>query len=424
MRILLAVALVATAARAQRPVIDISGARVQAYPIAIAPALGNSEAGRDALTVLAADFERSGLFKVLDPRAFLASPQEGVSEAEIDFSKWSAVGAQGLVKAVAGSRGDGVSVEFHLYDVPGAREVLHGTYSAPRPVLRQVAHRFGDDVVRLFTQEPGFFQTRIAWVRDGDNGKQIVVSDYDGNGPQALTTASINLLPSWSPDGRTVAFTSFRDGGGAHLYTVDLATRAVRALVGMGDFASGAAFTSDGTRLGFSASVDENTDVYAARADGASPRRLTDSRGIDISASWSPDGKQLAFVSDRAGSPQIYAMNADGSGVRRLTFQGNYNQEPAWSPRGDSIAFSGRDERRVFDLYTVDLRTGKVVRLTQDQGTNEKPSWAPNGRLILFSSTRTGKRQLWTMAPDGTSPRQVTDEPRGASDPSWGPFAK
>jgi TolB protein len=345
-----------------------------------------------------------------------------VSQAEIDFSKWSAVGAQGLVKAVTAPRGDGISVEFHLYDVPGAREVLHGTYSAPRPVLRQVAHRFGDDVVRLFTQEPGFFQTRIAWVRDGENGKQIVVSDYDGNAPQALTTASINLLPSWSPDGRTVAFTSFRDGGGAHLYTVDLATRAVRALVGMGDFASGAAFTSDGTRLGFSASVDENTDVYAARADGASPRRLTDSRGIDISASWSPDGKQLAFVSDRAGSPQIYAMNADGSGVRRLTFQGNYNQEPAWSPRGDSIAFSGRDERRVFDLYTVDVRTGKVVRLTQDQGTNEKPSWAPNGRLILFSSTRTGKRQLWTMGPDGSSPRQVTDEPRGASDPSWGPF--
>jgi TolB protein len=422
MRLLLLLALAATAARAQRPVIDISNARVQAYPLAIAPPLGNPEAGRDVLAVLASDFDRSGLLKVLDPRSFLASPQEGVSQAEIDFSKWSSIGAQGLVKGIASQRGDSVSVELHLYDVPGAREVLHGTYSAPRAALRQIAHRFGDDVVRLFTQEPGIFQTRIAWVRDGDNGKQIVVSDYDGQGAQPLTTASINLLPGWSPDGRTIAFTSFRDGGGAHLYSLDVATRAIRQLVGMGDFASGAAFSPDGTRLGFSASVDENTDVYSARPDGTGARRATDSRGIDISVTWSPDGKQIAFVSDRAGSPQVYAMNVDGTGVRRLTFQGNYNQEPAWSPRGDLIAFSGRDEKRVFDLYTVDVRTGKVARLTQEQGTNEKPSWAPNGRLLLFSSTRSGKRQLWTVAPDGSSPRQVTDEARGASDPAWGPF--
>ena len=152
-------------------------------------------------------------------------------------------------------------------------------------------------------------------------------------------------------------------------------------------------------------------------------RRLTDSRGIDISASWSPDGKRIAFVSDRAGSPQIYTMAIDGSDVRRITFQGNYNQEPAWSPKGDLIAFSGRDEHRVFDLYVVNAQTGKVGRLTQSEGTNEKPSWAPNGRLLVFSSTRSGKKQLWTILPDGSNPRQITNDPRGASDAAWGPLA-
>ena len=151
---------------------------------------------------------------------------------------------------------------------------------------------------------------------------------------------------------------------------------------------------------------------------------MTESRGIDVSATFSPDGKQIAFVSDRAGSPQIYLMNADGSGVRRLTFQGNFNQEPAWSPKGDLIAFTGRDEKRSFDVYTVNAQTGKIARLTQNQGTNEKPSWAPNGQLLLFSSSRTGKRQLWTMTPDGSNPRQVTDEPQGAFDPAWGPLAR
>jgi len=192
----------------------------------------------------------------------------------------------------------------------------------------------------------------------------------------------------------------------------------------MGDFSTGAIYSPDGTRLLFSSSQSDNTDVYVAKADGTGARRITDSRGIDISASWSPDGKRAAFVSERAGTPQIYTMAADGSEVRRMTFQGNYNQEPAWSPKGDLIAFSGRDEHRVFDVYTVAVDGGKVTRLTQNQGTNEKPAWAPNGRYLLFSSTRNGKRQIWMSQPDGSNQRPVTSEKQGASDPAWGPLPK
>ena len=421
-RLLLFALAFSLAARAQRPTIDVSGARVQAYPIALAPPLGAAE-GTDVMDVLAADLDRSGLFRLLDPRSFLADPtKEGSSASTIDFSKWTAVGAQALVKAVAKVEGDVVKVDFRLFDVPHATELLRGEYSAPRGALRQIAHRFGDDVVRSFTQEPGVFQTRIAYVRETDNGKQIAIADADGYGPQQITSGSINLLPAWMPQGRGLAFTSFRDGAGAHLFQIDLGTRAVQQLVKMGDFATGAVFSPDGIRFAFSASQAENTDIWLSPIEGGIVRRLTDSRGIDISASWSPDGKRLAFVSDRAGSPQIYTMAMDGSDVRRITFQGNYNQEPAWSPKGDLIAFSGRDEHRVFDLYTVNVQTGKITRVTQNEGTNEKPSWAPNGRQILFSSTRSGKKQLWTVLPDGSNARQITSEPRGASDAAWGPL--
>ena len=415
--------LAASSALAQRPTIDISGATVQAYPIALAPPQGDA-AGGEILAVLQADFDRSGLFRVLDPRSFLAPADEGVAEKSIDYSRWTSIGAQGLVKMVVQAQGDRLAAEFHLYDAPRAREVLQKTYALPRSQLRQLAHRFADDVVRFFTQDPGAFQTRIAYVRETATGKQIVVADSDGFAPQQLTAASINLLPAWPPDGRAIAFTTFRDGTGAHIYLVDPATRALKPLVTKGDFATGAAFSPDGAHLVFTSSVEENTDIYLAKPDGSGARRLTESRGIDVSATYSPDGKQIAFVSDRAGSPQIYVMNADGSGVRRLTFQGNFNQEPAWSPKGDLIAFTGRDEKRSFDVYTVNPQSGKVLRLTQNQGTNEKPSWAPNGRLVLFSSTRTGKRQLWTMTPDGSNPRQVTDEPQGAFDPAWGPLPR
>jgi TolB protein len=409
-------------AAVDRPVIDLSGGRVQPLPLAIARSLGAPEPGAVVQAALAQDLERSGLFRLLDPASFLASPSEGLGG--FDYSSWQSVGAQALVKTSCDASGTEVSCEMRLYDVSRGQELLHGTYTATRQALRLAAHRFGDDVVRFFTREPGVFQTRIAWVRESEAGKQIVTSDWDGFAPQPLTGASINLLPSWAPDGKTIAFTSFREGTGAHLFAVDLAGGKIRPLVISGDFATGAAWSPDGSRLLFSSSQNDNTDVYLAQADGSGARRVTDSRGIDISASWSPDGKRIAFVSERAGTPQIYTMAADGSDVRRLTFQGNYNQEPAWSPKGDLIAFSGRDEHRVFDLYTVAVEGGKVTRLTQNQGTNEKPAWAPNGRYLLFSSTRTGKRQIWMAQPDGSNHRQVTMEKGGASDPAWGPLAK
>ena len=414
-------ALALLLAAVDRPVIDLSGGRIQPLPLAIAQPLGAQEPGTAVQSVLAQDFERSGLFRLLDPASFLAPPSEGLTG--IAYPQWQTIGAQALVK-MSCVDAPAVACDMRLYDVARGQELLHGTYTAPRQALRLIAHRFGDDVVRFFTREAGVFQTRIAWVRETEAGKQIVVSDWDGFAPQPITGAAINLLPSWAPDGKSIVFTTFREGTGAHLFAVDVDTLRIRPLVLSGDFATGGAWSPDGSRLLFSSSHDDNSDVYVAKADGSAPRRITDARGIDISASWSPDGKRVAFVSERAGSPQIYTMAVDGSDVRRMTFQGNYNQEPAWSPKGDLIAFSGRDEHRVFDVYTVAVDSGKVTRLTQNQGTNEKPAWAPNGRYVLFSSTRTGKRQIWMSQVDGSNHRQVTFEKVGASDPAWGPFPR
>src|SRR5207253_8614389 len=146
-----------------------------------------------------------------------------------DYSKWQPVGTRDLIQANCDASA-AVSCEMRLYDVARGQELLHGTYTAPRPALRLAAHRFGDDVVRFFTHEPGVFETRIAWVRETESGKQVVTSDWDGANPQPLTGASINLLPAWSPDGKTVAFTSFR-GGAAHIYAAEVASRQVRPLI-------------------------------------------------------------------------------------------------------------------------------------------------------------------------------------------------
>jgi TolB protein len=419
----LAALLVASPAFAQRAVIDFERAKVQPFPIAVAQAQG--EEAIAAAEVISADFDRSGLFKLLDPKSFLADPaKEGFDDKTIDFKPWVAVGAQGLLKLKAARAESGLELEYKLFDPQRGAEVLRGKQSGPAESLRLLAHRVADDVVRFYTQEPGDFATRIAYVRHGGEGKQLVVSDSDGANAQAVTGAGINLLPSFAPDGNSVVFTSFRDGRGAHIYSVDLGSGAISPLVLMGDFAGGASYSPDGLKLAFSASVKDNTDVYVAQPDGAAGRRLTDDRGIDISASWSPDGKQLAFVSDRGGTPQIYVMNADGSGIKRLTFEGRYNQEPAWSPKGDLIAFSGRDEKNMFDIFTVEVASGKIKRLTDNSAISDRPAWSPNGRHLLYACTRGGKKQIWMMTADGDHQRQITHEKTGASEPTWGPLGK
>src|SRR5256886_17518579 len=166
-----ALVLALTRGAVARPVIDLSGGRIQPLPLAIAKPLGSQETGTAVEAVLAQDFERSGLFRLLDPSSFLAPPDEGMTG--IDYSKWQTVGAQALIKASCDASSD-VSCEMRLYDVARGQELLHGTYTAPRPALGLAAPRFGDDGVRLFAHEPGVFQTRIAWGPESESGKQVV----------------------------------------------------------------------------------------------------------------------------------------------------------------------------------------------------------------------------------------------------------
>lgn len=406
----------------KRAQLEISGADFRPLPLAVAPIQGPDRYVAPLSDTLNQDLEVSGLFQLLNPRSFLADPKtEGMTATSIDFSRWSAVGADSLVKAAVTGGDDKVKVEFRLFAVQGGKEALRATYEGAPSQLRLFAHRFADAIVEHFTGEPGIFRTRLAFIVRKDGGKQLWTSDWDGRNPVALTRGDdLNLLPAWSPDGASIALTSYR-GGFPMLNVVDVASKSMKILAAKGDLQTGADWSPDGKRIAFTMSQDGNSNLWVMNSDGTNLKQLTDTRAVDSSPSWSPDGRQIAFVSTRSGDPQIFMMNADGSGVQRLTFQGRYNQTPEWSPRGDSIAFTARDERNVFDLFVIDLPSRKIRRLTQDQGNNEEPSYSPNGRHIVFSSTRKGGGRLWIMNADGTNQRPLALD-MDASTPVWGPF--
>lgn len=421
--VLLSSALSSVASAQGRPRLEISGADFRPLPLAVAPVQGPEKLAKPLSETLTYDLEVSGLFQLLNPKSFLADPaQEGMTAASIDFTRWSAVGADSLVKAQATEAGGRAKVEFRLFTVLGGKEALRASYEGTADEMRTFAHRFADRVVEHFTGEPGVFETRLSFVvRDAQGTKQVWVSDWDGANARAVTKdGDLNLLPAWSPDGRSIVFTSYRTGF-PMLHRVDPATKAVKAFPPKGDLQTGAAYSPDGKRIAFTMSQDGVSNLWVMNADGSDMKQLTDTRAVDSSPSWSPDGRQIAFVSTRSGAPHIFVMNADGTGVQRLTFQGNYNQIPRWSPRGDAIAFTARDERNVFDLFVIDLPSRKIRRLTQDQGNNEEPSWAPNGRHLVFTSTRQGGRKLFLMNADGTNQRPLSLRLE-ASTPAWGPL--
>jgi TolB protein len=404
-------------------VIDVNNTKRSLYPIALP--MGDGDAGLAKMVgdVQSFDLSVSGWFRVLDPRGFLADlKKEGL---DIEPQKWRDVGAFGVVKHRITGGGGRVEITFKLYEVEnGATPVLTRTYSGAATELRRMVHKWCNEVVYYYTHEQGFFGSRIAFsTRLKGGGKQVLAMDFDGHGAYGVTrTASINILPAWSPGGDRIAFTSYMRNN-PDLYVVGAGGGRPKRLSFHPGMNTGASWSPDGSRIALTLSKDGNPEIYLINAaDGMILRRLTNNRAIDTSPAWSPDGGQIAFVSDREGGPQIFVMNADGSGQHRVSYNGPYNTTPTWSPRKGAkvLAYTTRDSG-AFDIVTLDLVNNTMVRITQGQGNNEEPSFAPNGRAIAFASTgRPDGSGVYIGNADGTGKQYRVWSGVGTS-VDWGP---
>ena len=379
--------------------------------IAIPRAEGDGESARVAVETLSRGMDITGLFQVLDPASFPAQLQsEGLG---FSSALWTQVGAQAVVKMKA----SGGVLEGRLYVVArGDTATISKTYRAGD--VRDAVHELANDIVKSFTGQNGIFGSRIAFALTR-GAHEIATIDADGGRMSVITKmGSDSLLPAFSPGGAEVAFTSYLRNN-PDLWVVAAGGGRARRVSKQPGLNTGGAWSPDARSLALTLSYEGNSEIYRINPeDGRVLGRLTNSPGIDSSPCFSPDGSQIAFVSNRGGSPQIYLMPASGGAAKRVTFQGKYNQTPRFSPRIDKpqIAFTGRDERGVFDVFVIDLKSGRIDRVTQGKGSNLDPTWSPDGRLIAYVSSRGG---IFVNNPETRHEVQIWRG--GAASPSWGP---
>ena len=345
----------------------------------------------------------------------------GIRPGEFDFAPWRGVGAALLLKAGYVLDGDSIMTEFRLYDVPTGKQLWSEVFTGKQKFVRKMAHAFVDEIIRVITGEEGPFAGQIVFVSTKTGNKEVYTMDYDGYNVKEITrNGSINLNPSFSPDGRKIVYTSYKKGN-PDLYLRKIFTGKETLISSRTGLNVTGAWAPHGDKIALAMSKDGDSQIYLINSRGKELARLTKSDAIDISPSWSPDGSHIAFVSDREGSPQIYIMNADGTNVRKLTKSGDYNVGPSWSPKGDRILYSRRDANGFdFQIYAINTDGTNDTQLTT-KGRNEYPHWSPDGRFITFTSNRDGKASIYIMRADGTYQIKVLNSKGEDSQPVWSP---
>jgi TolB protein len=406
--------------------VDVTQGNAQPLPIAIPDFISADPVGANIAGVVRADLERSGLFKPIDPKAYV----DHITDINVvpNFTNWRVINAQGLVAGAVTVGPDGrLNVDFRLWDVYGESQMDGKHFSTEANNWRRVAHMVSDAIYERITGESGYFDTRIVFISETGPAtrrvKRLAIMDEDGANPTFLTRGDYMVLtPRFNPTAQMIAYMSYI-GTKPRVYLFDIETGKQEMLGDFPNMTFSPRFSPDGNKVALTLENNGNSDIFVMDLRSRQVSRLTSDPAIDTAPSFSPDGRQITFESDRSGTPQIYVMNVDGSNQRRITFGEGRADTPVWSPRGDLIAFTRQDSGHF--AVGVMRPDGSGERLLTNGWEDEGPTWAPNGRVLMFSRNLQGGRgsQIWSVDVTGRNERRVTT-PGDASDPAWSPLIK
>lgn len=398
-----------------------------ATPIAIVPFATSLSERLAPDVIISKDLQNSGRFKVYGRSSLSVFPSQA---SEVSSGVFRKLGADYVVVGKVDTLGSNqLRISFQLIDLlkgnPQESIVVQRAYTVSENNIRAASHHISDLIYEAITGVKGIFSTKLAYVvvnhNQGKASYQLEVSDQDGFNPHTLLTSSEPIMsPSWSPNGRSIAYVSFEKKHAA-IFVQDVATGSRRLLTDYPGINGAPAWSPDGRKLALVLSKSGSPNIYVMDIASQQLKALTNDFNINTEPSWSPKGSKLLFTSNRGGNPQIYQVSAEGGKAERISFNGDYNARAAYTPDGNHVAMM----HRVNGLYRIgvlDLDSGTMKVLGSSPGDSSSPSVAPNGSMILHDTYYRGKNVLAMVSSDGRIQLVLPARNGAAQDPAWSPF--
>ena len=406
--------------------LEITKGSEDPFKVAMIPFAGNSSVSKKLNEVIRNDLSRTGEFSLLDERLLL--PLE-IENEEINYQDWRLLGMDYLVAGNIVKEKNSIDVSYEIYDIQKRRKIRSSKVFGLPNQLRQLAHYTSDGIYESIAGIKGIASTKLLYVNeiksaDIKSRYRLMLADSDGANEQTLLSSSEPIIsPSWSPDGKKVAYVSFETGL-AKVYIQNIASGKREPVLSKNTQISSPSWSPDGKYLSLTIYQDGNAEIYILRLRDKTLTRMTNQFAIDTESSWSPKGNKILFTSGRSGSPQIYELDLRrlNSKAKRISFEGSYNAKASYLPNEEGIIFVHRSTDGLFHI-ALKYKKENFIRILTEAKMDESPSVAPNGNMVIYGITEGDQSMLAGFSLSGATFKLPASQGE-VREPAWSNFLR
>ena len=367
--------------------LEITKGSEDPYKVAMIPFEGNSKVSKQLNNIMRNDLIRTGEFSILDEELLL--PVKMIDD-ELVYSDWKLLGMDYLVIGRIVNANNSLDINYEIYDIHKKKKVRSSKVFGIPNQIRQLAHYTSDGIYESITGIKGIAATRLLYVNEIKDSQlisryKLMLADSDGANEKILLSSSEPIIsPTWSPDGKRVAYVSFETGI-AKVFIQEIASGKREAVLSKDTQISSPSWSPDGKYLSLTLYQDGNAEIYILRLRDRTLTRMTNQFAIDTESSWSPKGNKILFTSGRSGSPQIYELDLRklNPKAKRISFEGTYNAKASYLPKEEGIIFVHRSNDGLFHI-ALKYKKENFIRVLTEAKMDESPSVAPNGNMVIY----------------------------------------